>query len=50
MQGVAAKNDASNQNFRSFAAENVFILKQEAGPDHWLDQLPGPNTSIVTRA
>ena len=49
-QMVSGASTSFNQNFRTFAAENVFILKQEPGLDHWLDQLPGPNTSIVTRA
>ncbi len=38
-----------NENFQQFAAENVFIVKQDPGPDHWLPTLPGSATTIISR-
>ena len=36
-----------NQNFVDFAKQNVFIIKEDPGPDHWLPSIPGSATTVV---
>ena len=45
---ISGASTQFNTNFRQFAAENVFMLKQDPGPDHWLDTIPGSATTIIT--
>ena len=44
---ISAASTELNQNFVDFAAENVFIVNQDPGPDHWLPSIPGSATTIV---
>jgi len=44
---VSGASTQFNANFRQFAADTVFFIKQDAGPDHWLPSLPGSATTIV---
>ncbi len=44
---IIAASTELNQNFRDFAAQNVFILKRDPGPDHWLAEIPGSATTII---
>jgi len=48
-QMISGASTSFNSNFQTFASENVFILKQAPGADHWLDQIPGSNITIITR-
>ncbi len=47
---VSGASTRFNTNFRQFAAENVFLLKQDPGPDHWLDSVPCSATTIIKRS
>jgi len=38
-----------NQNMRSYLQENVFLIKEDPGPGHWLPELPGPVLTIVQK-
>ena len=44
---ISAASTELNQNFVDFAAQNVFIIKQDPGPDHWLPSIPGSATTVV---
>jgi hypothetical protein len=39
-----------NQNMRDYLRGNVFIIKQDPGPDHWLPEPPSPVLAIVRRS
>jgi hypothetical protein len=48
LQGmISGASTELNDNFRQFAADTVFLIKQDPGPDHWLPSLPGSATTIV---
>ncbi len=44
-QVVAAAATEDNENLRQFLRDNVFIVRQDPGQDHWL---PEPPTSVQT--
>jgi hypothetical protein len=44
---ISGASTELNSNFRQFATETVFLVKQDPGPDHWLPSLPGSATTIV---
>ncbi len=44
---ISGASTELNDNFRRFAAETVFLIKEDNGPDHWLPRLPGSATTIV---
>jgi hypothetical protein len=49
----AIGNSAStedNQNLRDYLRRYVFLVKEDAGPDHWLPELPATVLSIIRRA
>lgn len=42
---VRGASTADNANLRAYMAENVFLVQQDPGPDHWL---PHPPSSVTT--
>lgn len=44
---VAAASTSDNDNLRAYLSENVFIVKERPGPDHWLESLPADVKLIV---
>jgi|SRR3990172_2436610 len=44
---ISAASTELNQNFVDFAAQNVFIIKQDPSRDHWLPSIPGSATTVV---
>lgn len=46
MVNAASTNDDSN--LRSYLDENVFIVKLDPGPDHWLPNVPSSVVAIVS--
>ena len=44
---ISGASTELNDNFRRFAAETVFFIKQDRGPDHWLPRLGGSAITIV---
>ena len=44
---ISGASTQFNDNFRHFAADTVFLIKQEPGPEHWVPSLPGSATTIV---
>jgi hypothetical protein len=44
---ISGASTELNDNFRRFAAETVFLIKQDRGPDHWLPRFPGSATTII---
>jgi hypothetical protein len=43
---VAGGSTHDNENLREYCRENVFIVKQDPGPDHWLRGLPSSATTV----
>lgn len=43
---VAGGSTEDNANLRQYMADHVFIVKQDAGPDHWLSEPPSSATTI----
>jgi len=37
---IVAASTSNNENFKLFCKENVFLVKREAGKDHWLAEIP----------
>jgi len=48
-QMIAGASTRYNQNLRDFFIQYVFIIKQDAGPDHWLPDPPAPVLTVVRR-
>ncbi len=44
---ISAASTELNQNLVDFVAHNVFIVKQDPSPDHWLPSIPGSATTVV---
>src|SRR5438876_5790206 len=44
---ISGASTELNENFRRFAGETVFLIKQDPGPDHWLPRFPGSATAVV---
>jgi hypothetical protein len=39
-----------NQNFQEFVGGTVFLVKQDPGPDHWLETLPASVSTVFRKA
>jgi hypothetical protein len=48
-QMVAAASTDDDQNLRDYLSDNVFLVKDEAGPDHWLPCLPASVMAIFAQ-
>ena len=48
MQMVNAASTNNDANLRSYLDENVFIVKLDPGPDHWLSSVPSSVIAIVS--
>ena len=46
---VNTASTSDNANMRGFLADHVFLVKEKAGPDHWLPDLPVEIVAVVTR-
>ena len=47
---IAAASTSDDEGVRQFVLQNVFLVKQDPGPDHWLTTLPSTVTAIINRA
>lgn len=45
-QIVAAASTNDDENLRSFMRDNVFLVKQSPGPEHWLLALPSSVVAV----
>ena len=43
---IEGGSTADNANLRSYLLENVFIVKQHPGPDHWMASPPSSSLSV----
>lgn len=43
---VAGGSTADNENLRRYCRENVFLVKQDPGPDHWVATPPSSRTTV----
>ena len=39
-----------NENLRAYLADNVFLVKRNPGPDHWLPDLPASIKLVISSA
>jgi hypothetical protein len=46
---VKSASTSANENMRHFLAVHVFLLKENAGADHWLSDLPLEISAVITR-
>ena len=46
---VNAASTSLDPNFHSFCRENVFLVKREAGADHWLPTIPSSITVLLKK-
>jgi len=44
---LVAASTSDNENFRAFCQENVFLVKRQPGPDHWLTTVPSSVTVLI---
>ncbi len=44
---ITAASTSYNDNFKEYCQENVFFVKKEHGPDHWLKTLPSSLSLIM---
>lgn len=44
---IAAASTEDNENLREYLRRNVFLVKQNAGLDHWLPELPASVRAII---
>ena len=49
-QMISGASTQHNTNFSKFLEENVFIIKQDPGPDHWLPVPAAPVLAIVRKS
>ncbi len=47
MEMVTRGSTEDNANFRQFIGDNVFLVKQDHGNDHWLPSLPASVSAII---
>ncbi len=46
---VNAASTCDNENLRRYLQQNVFIVKEGPGDDHWLGSLPEPVLSMIRK-
>ena len=46
---VNTASTSDNVNMRGFLADHIFLVKEKAGPDHWLPELPVEIVAVVTK-
>jgi hypothetical protein len=44
---ITAASTEDNENLRAYCRENVFLVKQGPGPDHWLSTLPASISALL---
>lgn len=46
---IEAASTSYNENMRTVIRDNVFLVKQKPGPDHWMETLPA-SISVVLKS
>lgn len=46
---VNTASTSDNANMRGFLADHVFLVKENAGPDHWLKDVPAEIVAVITK-
>lgn len=46
---ITAASTSDNENLRTFCRDNVFFVKRDHGPDHWMPTLPA-SISLILRS
>lgn len=47
---INAASTSDNENFRAYCQENVFLVKRQPGPDHWLPTLPSSISVLLKKS
>ena len=47
---IVQASTSYDENFRQFASENVFLVKRQPGPEHWLASVPSSITVLVKKS
>lgn len=47
---IQAASTSDNANLRQAIDEQVFFVKQDHGPDHWLSAVPSSITALIKRS
>lgn len=47
---ISAASTEDNENLRRYLSENTFLVRKNAGKDHWLQDVPVTVQAIISRS